>query len=258
MKPLYLYRSDVQVGLDHGALRIRVKEGASDRWIPLRLISRVLSAETVDWTLEALLACARAGISVTFQDKDCRMIARCFGNPCERQELAQRLADLRFLPNWNEAYLNWIGRMDRIAARSVARRLRLEDYQSIQPADLRRMFDLAVRDLLAWPAWQILRRELHGQLHALAHHVLLERGVDPEHCETRELNLPSAFARILLWDFDLAIYRWIESRVETAPACPLPTRAEAVALFECRSERTARLAQGLVNRLHRWLVAVFP
>ncbi len=258
MKPLYLYRSDAQVRLDHGALRISVKEGAADRWIPLRQISRVLSAETVGWTLEALLACARTGISVTFQDGDCRMIARCFGNPCERQELAQRLADLRFLPDWSEAYLNWVRQMDRIAARSVARRMHLEEQRTVQPADLRRMFDLAARDLLAWPAWQLMRRELHGQLHALSHQILLQRGVDPEHCETRTMNLPSTFARILLWDFDLPVYRWMEQRVESTGACALPTRAEAVRFFERRSERTGRLAQGLVNRLHRWLVAVFP
>lgn len=258
MKPLYVYRADARVRLDHAALRISVPEGASDRWVPLRLISRVLSGEKVDWTLEALLACARQGISVTFQDQDCRMIARCFGNPSERQELAQRLADLRFLPDWKNAYLAWVGQMDRVAARSVARRLRLDDYRSITPADLRRMFDLAVRDLLAWPAWQVMRRELHGQLLALAHQVLLDRGIDPEHSETRDLNLPSTFAHILLWDFDLAVYRWIEQRVEAEGACVLPTRAEAVAFFERRGERTASLTQSLVNRFHRWLVAVFP
>lgn len=255
MKPLYLYGVDLAVRLDGPALRVSQPDRA-DRWFPLRLLSRVLADEHTDWSLEALLACARAGICVSFQDGDARLVARVFGQPSERQELSQRLADGLIRPDWPGAYANWLAGMERMAARSIARRAALADYRSITAAEMRQILDQAAHDLLAWPAWHGLGGELFGQLLPFAADGLHGRGLDLESLTTPEFHPARDFARILFWDFQLTRLYWVQAHVERHGSCRMPTRAEAVALFERRRGRLEYLRDSLTNRLHRWLVAL--
>jgi len=255
MKPLYLYGTQLSVRLDGPALRVS-QPNCSDRWFPLRVLSRVLADEQTDWSLEALLACARAGICVTFQDGDARVVARVCGQPSERQELAQRLSDLLVRPDWPALYANWRAGMDRMAARSIARRACLPDYRTVTAPEMRQLLDKAAHDLLAAPAWYVLGRELFGQLLPFAADGLHRRGIDLDTVTVPDFNPARDFAEILFWDFQLARLYWVQNRVEWHAVCALPTRAEAVALFERRRERCEFLRESLINRFHRWLVAL--
>lgn len=255
MKPLYLYGANVAVRLDGPALRIS-QPAAADRWFPLRILSRVLTDERTDWSLDALLACARAGICVTFQDRDTRLIARVCGNPCARQELPQRLADFLVRPDWQVLYANWRSGMERMAARSIARRAMLPDYRSVTAPEMRQLLEKAAHDLLAIPAWRTLGRELFGQLLPFAADGLYQRGLDLDTLTTPAFHLSRDFAELLFWDFQLVRLQWIEARVEARGTCPEPTRAEAVELFEGRQARCEFLRDSLANRLHRWLVGM--
>lgn len=255
MKPLYLYGAQLSVRLDGPALRV-TQPAHSDRWFPLRLLSRVLADEGIDWSLDALLACARAGICVTFQDGDARPIARVCGAPTERQELAQRLADLLIHPDWQVLYADWRSGMQRMAARSIARRAALPEYRTITGPELHQMLERAARDLLAVPAWRALGRELFGQLLPFCGDGLHRRGIDLELVTTPEFHLARDFAEILFWDFQLVRLRWVEAQVERHGVCREPARAEVVALFESRRERCEFLRESLTNRLHRRLVAL--
>jgi hypothetical protein len=243
------------VRLDGPALRVS-QPNCSDRWFPLRVLSRVLADEQTDWTLEALLACARAGICVSFQDGDARLVARVCGPPSERQELAQRLADLLVRPDWPALYADWRSGMDRMAARSVARRACLPDYRSVTAPEMRQLLDKAAHDLLAAPAWHVLGGELIGQLLRFAADGLHRRGVDLDTVAMPGFQPARDFAEILFWDFQLARLYWVQTRVEWHAACALPTRAEAVALLERRRERCEFLRESLINRFRRWLVAL--
>ena len=255
MKPLYLYGRELSIRLDGPALRVS-QPACSDRWFPLRVLSRVISGEQADWSLEALLACARAGICVTFQDGDAKLVARVSGIPSERQELAQRLNDLLVRPDWAALFANWRAGMDRMAARSIARRACLPDYRSLSAPELRQILERAAHDLLALPAWRVLGRELFGQVLTFAGDGLHRRGVDLEVVTTPYFYLARELTEILFWDFQLVRLYWVQSRVERHGVCELPTRAEAVALFEYRRARCEYLRESLINRLHRWLVGM--
>jgi len=255
MKPLYLYGRALAVRLDGPALRVSQPDCA-DRWFPLRLLSRVLAGEQTDWSLDALLACARAGICVSFQDGEARLVARVCGVPSERQELAQRLSDLLVRPDGPVLYANWRAGMGRMAARSLARRALLTDYRSITGPELRQLLERAAHDLLAVPAWRALGRELFGQLLPFAADGLHRRGIDLEALTTPEFHLARDLAEILFWDFQLVRLYWVQCRVERTGVCPEPGRAEAVAVFERRRDRCEYLRESLINRLHRWLVAL--
>ncbi|MEA3274002.1 MAG: CRISPR-associated endonuclease Cas1, partial [Pseudomonadota bacterium] len=78
-RPLYIAPvAETRVDLDGPALRVR-REKRAEQLFPLQRISRVYSAERVDWASEALLACAGLGISVLFVDDEGEVVARLLG-----------------------------------------------------------------------------------------------------------------------------------------------------------------------------------
>ena len=68
MKPLYLRAEQpLSIKLDGPALRVSQPEKCCQRF-PLKRISRVIVSGPADWATSALLACADAGISISFLD----------------------------------------------------------------------------------------------------------------------------------------------------------------------------------------------
>ena len=255
MKPLYVRGADTRVELDAPALRIRVPE-KSDAWLPLRRISRVISATQVGWTTEALLACAEQGISVSFLAEDGRVVARMTGQPGERDELRQRLVDLIDRPGWRDDYSLWLTGMEQMAARSLARRAGLAANDRPLPRELQQALREQARDQGLLADYEDLGRRVHGLLGGFVTQHLAEAGLSPEWAGWSDLDLGGDFCRILFWDFRLARLAWLNARRHGHQ--PLrPSDLEVADFFERRSARTGQLCQGLVNRLHHWLIGQY-
>lgn len=84
MKPLYLHgHQPLAVTLDGPALRVS-SEGSADRLFPLQRLSRIVVSGEVDWTTEALLACADQAIPISFLLRGGGLRARVLGRPRAR------------------------------------------------------------------------------------------------------------------------------------------------------------------------------
>lgn len=252
MKPLYLKGGDTRAGLDGPELKVE-QPGRAECWFPLRRISQVISSPRVQWTSEALLACAAEGITVTFLEDSGTVLARLVGRPGEREEIRQRLADLLVKPGWRDDYTAWLAGMEQMAARSVARRsgFPLEELHSprVLQQCLRRRG--AAGDLL--PAQERVGRVVHGLLLGYVTQALSEAGIGVEWAGWTELDLAGDLTKVLFWDFRLARLTWLEQRRGREEPLPPPDE-EIVAFFECRRDRTGALCRGLLNRLHHWLI----
>ena len=255
MKPLYVRGGETRVELDAPALKIRVPDTA-DAWLPLRRISRVISSTRVGWTSEALLACAAEGISVSFLADDGRVIARLTGEPSERDELRQRLADLLIRAGWREDYDLWLTGMEQMAARSLARRSGLPASDVPMPRTLRQALRAQAADQGLLADYDALGRRVHGLLLSDVTQQLADAGIGPEWAGWTELDLSGDFSRILFWDFRRARLAWLNARRRQGLSTPSED-AEVVQFFESRTARTRQLCQGLVNRLHHWLIGQY-
>ena len=123
MQPLYIDGSPgCRVVLDVPALRVVVPDKA-DQLFPLSRISRVVCKGVVEWSMSAMLACADAGINLLFLHINGEVRARWLGQGSERQSLTQRLVDLLARADGFQCYENWYLSMQKMAARSFARRM---------------------------------------------------------------------------------------------------------------------------------------
>ncbi len=163
MRPLYIDGSPgCRVVLDEPALRVVVPDKA-DQLFPLSRISRVVCKGVVEWSMSALLACADAGINLLFLEKNGEVRARWLGRGGERQSLTQRLVDLLARADGGQRYENWYLSMQKLAARSFARRMGLDDWREVPINDLRKRLALSLSDEGAFQA-NVLEGLLHSEL----------------------------------------------------------------------------------------------
>lgn len=252
MKPLYVAGAETRVERDGPALRI-ARPGRAERWFPLRTVSQVVSATQVEWETAALLGCAEHGISVSFLDEQGTVQARLLGRAGERLELRQRLADFLLRPDWRALYGQWLTAVERMAVRSVVRRSGLGWGEPPTGRALRRMFREAALSMDAVDAYERIGGVVHGLLLALITQALADQGIGGDFEGVDDLQLAEDLTGVVFWDFQLARMAWLEDCLRDGRR-DLPGREEIVAFFEARRQRTQRLADGLVNRLHRWLV----
>jgi hypothetical protein len=255
MKPLYVQGTGTRVERDGPALKVACPERA-ERWFPLRRISQVVSSAQVAWSTPALLACAEEGITVSFLAEDGAIVARVVGRPGERDELRQRWGDFLLRPDWRTLYEQWLAGMEQMAVRSVVRRAGFAPADVLTARALRRMFREAAESMELLPAFERIGGDVHGLLVALATQRLAEAGIAVDFEGVEGPRLAVDFASILFWDFQLARLAWLEDRLRQ-DSLDAPGREEIVAFFEARRDRIGRLAAGLVNRLHRWLVELY-
>jgi hypothetical protein len=251
MRPLYVQGAETRVERDGPALKVACS-GRAERWFPLRRISQVVSAARVDWSTQALLACAVEGITVSFLDEDGGVLARVVGRPGERMGLRQRLADFVLRPDWRTFYEQWLAAMEQMAVRSVVRRAGISREESPTPRMMRRMFREAAMSMDLLRAFERIGGDVHGLLVALATRKLAEAGID---AGSEGPDLAVDLASVLFWDFQLARTAWLEERLR-GDCLDAPEREDIVAFFEARRTRTERLAAGLLNRLHGWLIEI--
>jgi CRISPR associated protein Cas1 len=254
MKPLYLRGADLSVHLDGPALRI-AKDCAADRWFPLQRVSRVISNHTVNWSTSALLACARAGVTVSFLDAEGRFVARMTGQKPVSEALANRLQNLMLRPDWIASYQIWRDAMHRMAIRSLVRRTGVQFDTFPSAKQLRQLFYQEADSMCALNANKRIGQQVQSLLAGMVTQMLFSYGLITPADGDAEWDLCGDFVDILFWDFQLARLAWLESRLRSG-ITEAPEDREITEFFEKRGQRTQKLASGLIRRFHRWLIEV--
>lgn len=246
MRPLYIDGSPgCRVVLDQPALRVCLPEKA-DQLFPLTRVSRVVCKGVVEWSMPALLACADSGITVLFLERNGKVRARWLGHGNARQSLTQRLVDLLARADGPALYENWYLSMEKLAARSFARRLGFGDWREISVVQLRKQLALALAETGRRRA-NLLQSLLHAEL--LAWLADADLGSDDEALLDDKLDLAGDFSKLLLWDFYPALLDW-EGNMQQ------PDMQAMAALFQQRTDRSYLLFRSSVNKLHQFLLAV--
>jgi hypothetical protein len=246
MRPLYIDGSPgCRVVLDEPALRVCLA-GKADQLFPISRVSKVVCKGVVEWSMSALLACADAGVSVLFLEKNGEVRARWLGHAGERQGLTQRLVDLWVRADGTALYENWRLSMEKLAARSFARRMGLVDWREVPVASLRRQLFESLGSEGRHRA-NLLQSLLHAELLVW----LPEAGFvcDDETLLDSDLDLGAFLSRLLLWDFYSPLLEAGETEREE------PMRAMAM-LFQQRSDRCYLLFRSTINKLHQFLLTV--
>lgn len=247
MRPLYIDGAfGCRVILDDPALRIIVPDRA-DQLFPLSRISRVVCQGSVEWSTQALLACADAGIQLLFLEKSGAIRARWLGQSGERQRLTQRLIDLLSRADGPALYANWLLSMEKLAARSCARRISLCDWRERPALELHRQ----IRQTLGHHGRHraaLIQNILYSELLTWLPECGFER--DNEMLLSMELDLATDLSRLLLWDYYIAL---LEPDAAERGGNALQVMAE---LFQQRQERCYKLFRSSINKLHQFLLGV--
>jgi hypothetical protein len=246
MRPLYIDGSPgCRVVLDEPALRVVMPDKA-DQLFPLSRISRVVCKGVVEWSMSARLACADVGINLLFLEKNGEVRARWLGRGNARQSLTQRLVDLLARADGVQRYENWYLSMQKLAARSFARRMGLVEWREVSINELRQRLTLGLSDVGQYRA-NLLQGLLHSELLSL----LPECGFcsDDEALLTSDLDLAADLSKLLLWDFYPALLATDDSDTTMALAA-------MAMLYQQRADRFYLYFRSTINKLHQFLLAV--
>jgi hypothetical protein len=258
-RPLYLAPGgDTRVVLDGPALCVQREERA-EQLFPLQRIGRVYSSTRVQWTTEALLACAGRGIGVLFVDEQGEISARLLGRPGERDEMRLRFSEFMLLPQAPDMYQHWLhGMRQRIAYWTA---LRVDAPPSLRdPRGCRQWIERQAQRYAGRRAAERSRQWLRSlAYHWMESHLAdLGFGADTELGQAGEPSLARDLAELLMWYLEPARIGWLRRRnlAATARGEPLcsPAHADVVRLFESRSLRVAKRGRDLTGSLHRWLI----
>ena len=242
MRPLYLDAAPgCRVVLDEPALRVSCA-GKADQLFPLARISKVVCKGVVEWSMPALLACADSGINLLFLQANGEVRARWLSRGGERQTLTQRLVDLLARADGFQLYENWLLSMEKLAARSFARRMGLRDWREIPVQELRKLLSLNLNAEQRQAA-NILQSLLQSELLIW----LPESGFcsDDEALLSGNLDLAADLSKLLVWDCYPSLLQMDQNS--------LPLLAE---LFQHRADRLYLLFRSSHNKLQQFLLAV--
>ncbi len=246
MRPLYINGSPgCRVVLEEPALRVVVPEKA-DQLFPLSRVSRVVCNGVVEWSMSALLACADMGINLLFLEKNGEVRARWLGRGDARQSLTQRLVDLLSRSDGQEKYENWYLSMQKMVARSFARRMGLNDWREVSINNLRQQINLTLSD-----EGRHRSTVLEGLLHSELLNWLPDCGftIEDNAILSSNLDLAGDLSKLLVWDFYPALLT--DSDIDAA------TALEAMAyLFQKQEDRCYLLFRSTINKLHQFLLAI--
>ena len=243
MQALYIEaKQGAQVNWDAPTLRVSVPE-QSDRLFPLGRVSRVLCADSVSWSMDSLFACADAGIPVVFVDEHGDIRARCWGKPSKREHLTQALLNVLVFPEGRDAYRDWWTALEKLAARSFARRMHLSSWRDVKVTDLKLWLNATflkydpkvIKMLEACIQAEIPLLTLGSEL-AFDDEVLLQEGLD----------LEKDLAALLIWDF-------YEGLIQHDASEPRVELADLAKLIEKRKPRLQKLLNTILLKLRRFL-----
>lgn len=246
-RPLYI--DDLpgcRVSLDQPALRVGA-DGKADQLFPLARISRIHCRDSVLWSMPALLACADTGITVLFSTPDGRLRAKWQPSADKRRISDPGLMAILTRREGQTVFENWFAAMEKMAARSFARRFGLIAWRTVDVAPLRRQILLD----LGQPG-RHRSRLLRSIIHAEVAGWLQAAGIGPddELFAVAGIDLAEAFSQLLLWDFNGALLTAADGGGDKRP---LPAMA---ALFQARSERCQALFRSALSKLYPLLRAV--
>lgn len=247
MRPLYIDGSPgCRVVLDEPALRISLADKA-DLLFPMSRVSRIVCKGVVDWSMSALLACADAGISVLFLEPNGQLRARWLGLSSERQSLAQRLLDLLARADGHDLIQNWTLAMEKMAARSFARRIGLTDWREVPIPTLRQQLFVKLGARGRHRA-NLLENILYAEL--LVWLPAAGFAGDDETLLSTDLNLAMFLSRLLLWDFYPLLL------IDDEDALREPPMKAMAELFQQRADRCYLLFRRTINKLYQFLQSV--
>ncbi len=127
------------VHADGPALRIDVFDRASTRF-PLRTLSRVISAQGVEWKDLAIRACLSVGIPILFRDEQGNCLGYMLHSQRERHDLYERLSTLVTRTDGSQHYQDW---KDAALRRAHLKFVHLIDHhlQDLRPATVIKAFE---------------------------------------------------------------------------------------------------------------------
>ncbi len=219
MKTLYLEGgTTMRVERDGPALRVRAPSSAA-RLFPLRRLVRVVVSGAVDWSTDALLACAEAGVPVSFLSRDGRLRARVDGPARGRIVLDIDAALEAFLeqPQAQDRYRDWVRGQGQHARLQLVRRADRGLWPT-EPSVLRRLLFERARRHARSDALRRLDRQLHGLLAGRVEGLLNEAGLRPgaPRLALEGVDLVRDFSQILGWHLENAKLHMIKVRYRRA------------------------------------------
>ena len=251
MRPLYINgQRETWIELEEPALKIRSHQQA-DQWYPLPRLSRIIVSGTVHWQTEALLACADHGITITFLTETGELRAKWLSRSQERQAFVQRLLDLLAKADGPDRYHDWYLSMERLAIRSLARRLVPGYHRQVTRSELTDYLK-AQQQALSLNCSSQTYHDVRTLLHAHLLELSAQIGIDAEleHLHGAILNLPKDGVELIFWDFELPLLIWLEKR--STP----PNHRDCIEFYETRKTRVEQLFRGFTNKLHIWLIGL--
>ena len=257
--PLYIAPvGETWVELDGPALKI-VQIEKAERLYPLRRLSRIFVQRRVEWSTEALLACAERGIIVVFIDDDGEVTGRLLGRPGERDELYQRLSDFLLLPQAQGMYRWWREDTRRRAANWAGAKLGLSRPLR-NPRSCREWINREARrcadEKAAIRTGQWMRSLAYDWMEK--HLQDLGFGRQNELGRSGEPALARDLTEILMWYLEPVRIGWLQRRQLAAKrkgqALRAPSRKEMVRLFESHVARVSVRGREITSLLHRWLI----
>ena len=246
MRPLYIDGvTGCRVVLDEPALRVIMPEQA-DQLFPLSRLSRVVCKGIVEWSMSAMLACADVGINLIFLHKNGELRARWLATGTERQSLTQRLIDLLSRADGLQRYENWYLSMQKLAARSFARKLGLADWREISINELQAMVNNSLGELGRYQA-KLMLNIVHSELLV----ILIDAGFsgDDEALNSNELDLAADLSQLLLWYF----YPFLLSAKNADDEKDFALMA---ALYQEHEDGCYLLVRSILSKLQQFLLAI--
>ena len=249
-KPLYLQgRNGLAVELDGPALRVRQPERAAV-FYPLARLARVLSKGAVGWSCEALLACADAGVPVTFLDGDGGVRGYLFGPSSGASELYPCLRACLRRPDGLSRYADWRRAMADHARRVVEQQLRQRGGCPGRVLAWRGLAPVGLGVTVAMPDAALARR-LRGVLAGASAQLLVEAGLSAERLAWLEpLNLVDDVAELLVWALAEPV---LTGTRRDAPEAEWSDDRDLAVLVEARREEVFGFGRSLLVRLRQWL-----
>lgn len=261
-KALYIEaRPGMRVSLDGPALRITAPDRA-ERLFPLARLARVITLGQVDWQTEALLACARAGIPLTFADRGGALVGRLLGPSQGQETLANLFNQLVQRPDWRERYSECLAALEQQTLLAHRHALKIPRPLCASAATARPWLIGEYRRLIGAKRLSPLLEQTTLPLLTRCEKRLLEFGMDGIAPVLRHPDLNPAVDLLGPMQWHAAVYLLHELRRQryglrgADQRRPAPSPQRLVAALEKQGKPLDETCHALVQRLHLWLLEI--
>ncbi|MEZ5581401.1 MAG: CRISPR-associated endonuclease Cas1 [Candidatus Competibacteraceae bacterium] len=253
-KPLYLTGGgELWVALDGPALRVKHSARAA-QWYPLVRLTRVVSARTVRWDSQALLACAAVGIPVVFVDRRGQVQGLLVGSVPPEQDLFWRLCERANHPVGQQCYSAWRKTMEQHAL-SVLQQTQLA-LVGLNATQARRQLAEEKHRYASCTQCAAIERHLAGLVTALSAELLGDIGLNATRLAllNNGLHCLDDLAELLGWALEFPVLNALQAHAEGKATFALEDKRQWVGLFEAQVSDLRRLGQQLLTCLDQALM----